>query len=196
METKKPSQVAGAKRKRDVNPATEDDILRLESEVASSPKHYNHISTLIGLARQWSSKSQSDSAVLALCRIFTRLFSESLFRGSTRISAHDGLVQRWLEDRYVEFTRLCLQALGQGKPRRSILCLKVLMKLVETEVCYQGHKIWLEDLFYQVLGALLDQKCDANVRDVFVNDYVRKYDDVQFNMLHLLKSVSFSAPPR
>jgi U3 small nucleolar RNA-associated protein 19 len=189
MEAKKSSQVARKKRKRDVNPTTESDILRLESEVASSPKHYNHITTLISLARQWSSKSQSESAVLALCRIFMRLFSESLFRAKAHYGDQEGLVQRWLEDRYVEFTRLCLQALALGKPKRSILCLKVLMKFVQTEISYQGHKLWLEGVFYQVLAALL-KGIEGDVRDVFVNDYVRKYDDVQFHMLHLLASVS------
>jgi len=187
------SLAAGKKRKRSTKvvgatKSLEDDISVLETKATESPKHYNNIATLLALACPPHAKSQPNKdAIVALCRIFTRLFAGGQFRNHGSLSEGEQLVQNWLEERYAEFVDFLLRALRHQTHIMPDEALTYLMKLAQSEICCQGHHMWTDGVFYQVLGIVLRfQDPNENSMDHFVNEYFTKYDDVKLNTLQIL----------
>lgn len=189
MTTATADQKVGKKRKRTIKSTTsegEDEatnkILQLETKATTSPKHYNNIATLLAIAIPSGPKANADPAAsLALCRVFTRLFASAHFRHGKTLTKEEVTVQKWLEDRYNEFATFHLTNMATSTD----LSLTIVMKLVQSEVCCQGHTIWAEGSFLRLLKRLYSKKCDT-ARAAFIQGYFQKFDDVRMNTLQLL----------
>jgi U3 small nucleolar RNA-associated protein 19 len=195
MKDSEHSLSAGMKRKRShKEPITisrpkisNDKIQELELRATEGPKHYNDIATLLGLACPSNPNLETNgAAVLALCRVFTRLLSTQRFRRASNTD-EETVVQQWLEERYGEYTSFLLDHMSHEKSIEPRTNLKILMKLVQTEVCCQGHGQWVDGLFSSLLRVLLQASTrSGEARIVFISDYFEKFDDVQMNTLSLL----------
>jgi U3 small nucleolar RNA-associated protein 19 len=199
MRSSNSREVTGKKRKRPVtDPLAKQklnnqdvEIQSLEAEATESPKSYNNIATLLSIASQSDTKYESkEDAILALCRIFTRLFASGQFRSTKTPTQSERLVQQWLEERYTELVTLLLEALHNKSSIDTNLPITVLMKLVQCEVCCQGYHMWAAGLFSQVSMTLLTQSSQTDeARRIFVIEYLKKYDDVRLNSLQILALV-------
>jgi U3 small nucleolar RNA-associated protein 19 len=195
MKGSDPSESVGKKRKRtpkekgvDVaSNNSNEKIQQLELRATEAPKYYNDIATLLALACPSNSKLKAnENAILALCRVFTRLLSTGRFRRGS-YTEEEMVVQEWLEDRFREYTKFLLDNLSHRKSINCQMALTILMKLVQTEVCCQGHTKWADGLFSSVLGGLLRPSPQSDeARAIFIRDYFEKFDDVKMNTLLLL----------
>ena len=168
--------------------ARDREIERLESKATLSPKYYNNIATILSIMHDAGRKSGPDrGATVALCRIFTRLFVAGQFRNRKAHTQEGVVVQQWLEEKYAEFFALLLEALNRQSLIDTNLAMTVMMKLVQCEVCCQGHHMWANGIFTQVLRTFLEPLSEVDAaRSIFINEYFMKYDDVRLNSLQLL----------
>jgi U3 small nucleolar RNA-associated protein 19 len=195
MKISDPSELVGKKQKRTPKEKSaelssnisNEKIQQLELRATEAPKYYNDIATLLALASPSNSKLKAnENAILALCRVFTRLLSTGRFRGRS-YAEEEMVVQEWLEERFREYTRFLLDNLSHRKSIDSQMALTILMKLVQTEVCCQGHTKWADGLFSSILGVLLQPSAQSDeARAIFIRDYFEKFDDVKINTLLLL----------
>jgi U3 small nucleolar RNA-associated protein 19 len=166
----------------------DEEIQRLESKATLSPKYYNNIATVLSIIRDAGTNYRPDGgATLALCRIFTRLFVSGQFRNTKTHTQEEFLVQKWLEEKYSEFIAFLLEALDRRSLIDSNLAMTILMKLIQCEVCCQGHHMWATGLFSHVFRTIFKQPSQLDAaKGIFINEYFLKYDDVRLNSLQLL----------
>lgn len=170
------------------------EILALEGAILESRKHYNNIATLLSIAKTYKEQPADASvAAFALCRVFCRLRASGHLEKSKDHSESDVVIVKWLNERQGDFVSLLAQLLCSEKKMAQSIALKIWMRLAREEI---GHKesAWIKGLFVKLIRVLL-ARYDAMeaARDEFVQDYFRKFRDVQFYTLELIK-VSASAP--
>lgn len=196
-----PEQLAGKKRKRSSAgkedsthsvPSNEDlsesDISRLEEEILQSRKHYNNIVKLHSVA--FSQGQASDSAItalLALCRIFSRLLAEGSFTKTKTTSNSELVVLQWLDGRYQEFRTSLAAELSSNSNVAPDVITRLVMQLVKHEVNALGPELWKDGFFSSMLEIYFDTVGkSASSRAHFIRYYVAKYDDVRFYTLEML----------
>lgn len=169
------------KQKREGNDAVDEEILELEIKASESPKHYNNISKLLDLAFPHG-KDPQPLAILALSRVFIRLFADGWFRPSKLQSDQSKVVQQWLADRFEQFADSLLSQANSAQ--HASLTITVLMKLVQQQVS-SGSGSWMHGLFAKIVK-LLTIKGAGEPQSFFLRDFA-KYVDVRYYTADLLR---------
>lgn len=187
----------GKKRKRESPQSQLDEhssVLELESQILDSRRHYNKIVTLLNLC--WGRNPQNDKndnilAGIALCRIFCRLLALGHLSKSPEMSENEATVTQWLNDRYIDYNDVLLNAISKGDASIQSTALTLLMRLFKEEATHlkkPDGTVWRTGIFPKVLDVLLDTESSADVRDEFMHKYVEEYDDVRFYTFVQLRS--------
>ncbi|KAJ9669359.1 Maturation and nuclear export of 40S ribosomal subunits interacting protein [Coniosporium apollinis] len=205
---------AGKKRKRDVedrhasqrarnrskpkSTATEEEdtqaqILLLENQILESRRHYNNIATLLSTAKQQDGDNEvAQTALIALCRVFSRLMAGGSMVKSKTTPESEVVIIQWLKERYQEYTQLLLDSLRGVDVVEQGTVLTLLMRLVKEESVHlhsQGDYAWKNGLFIKVVGALLEQPSSTDLISGFLEEYVEEYDDIRFYMFQVIPSL-------
>ncbi|KAF2468137.1 nucleolar complex protein-like protein [Lindgomyces ingoldianus] len=202
--------MAGTKRKRDPtkeerrsakskttrkSPVDEDSrqatILRLESQILDSRRHFNNIAALIQSAKQEDSEPETATlAAVALCRIFSRLISMGDLVKSKGMSQSDVVIVQWLKERYREYLDMLLLGyyLRSGTAFKQSLALTLLMRLVKEESKTQNDYNWKQGPLSRTVESILLLPENDPTRDEFAEKYFKQFDDVRFYTFQTIKT--------
>lgn len=165
------------------------EILALERPILDSRKHYNNIAKLLSIAKAIKvDHINSSTAAFALCRVFCRLHAAGHLDQTNARLESDVVVVKWLHKRQNDFIALLAQLICAKNKGTPSVALKLWMHIVKEEV-RRKEFTWTKGQFAKLIRVLL-ARYDATeaVRDEFVQEYFRKFRDVQFYTLELIKA--------
>ncbi|KAF2118524.1 CBF/Mak21 family-domain-containing protein [Lophiotrema nucula] len=205
----KAADVAGAKRKREIgkterkqkkekirrtSPSPDDEdlqttILRLESQILESRRHFNNIATLLQIAKKEG--ADDETAILStvsLCKVFSRLLSAGDMVKSKGMPHPEVVIIQWLKDRYREFLDILLdQYLRSDIPAKQSVALTLLMRLVEQEAKAQKDYSWKQGPLPRLVETLLFLPGDGDAREEFAEKFLKQFDDIRFYTFQCIK---------
>jgi hypothetical protein len=162
-----------------------DEILELETKATESPKYYNNISKLLAVAYPLHNEAVAEPlAILAVSRVFARLFADGRFDTSKPQSDQNIVVQQWLADRFEQFTDSLLSHIHITQS--ASLSITVLMNLVQQEVSSLGSGSWVSGLFAKILNMLTKESEASEAISVFLRDFFARHVDVRYYGTDLL----------
>ncbi|KAJ4288200.1 Maturation and nuclear export of 40S ribosomal subunits interacting protein [Kalmusia sp. IMI 367209] len=211
MSGTKAAAVAGVKRKRQSDKAErratklkslqqpsadededpQEEIVRLETQILQSRKHYNNIATLLKLSKSTEPDNETLTlAAVALCRVFTRLLSTGDMVKSKRMTEAEAMIVSWLKERYREYTDVLLsQFLRSEHPPKQSVALTLLLRLVKEESKAQKDFSVKKSPLPRTVETLLLLPEDDGSRDEFAEKYFRAFDDVRYFTFRSIKSL-------
>ena len=180
------------------SPSQTDDfqshLLKLETQINESRRHYNNIVTLLTYLRDDLSEDQRGlAAAVALCRVFCRLMVTGSLTKSREAPENEIIILEWLKSRFQEYTEALLDILPKDDSVKQSTSLTLLMRLVKESAAhlrFGEDSIWRGGLFAKVIRRLVEAECGDAVRAEFVEKYVEEYDDVRFYTFATLAYVS------
>lgn len=167
-------------------------ILLLENEILESRKHYNNITTLIGLAQQ-GDPQDAESAIVAavsLCRVFIRLLAAGSLTKKKGASEKEETVVRWLRERLSEYRRVLTSMLQQEEA--ALTASTMSMRLLKAEAQYlngTGEYSFPGASFSEFITAIVRPEVDDSVRAEFIEKFVDEYDDIRFYTFRTLREI-------
>jgi U3 small nucleolar RNA-associated protein 19 len=170
---------------------TQAEILQLETQILESRKHYNNIATLLQLARQPEAENEAPIlAVVALCRVFSRLLATGDMVKSKGMGEAEALIVSWLKGRYQEYKDVLLNNFlrSEALPKQSV-ALTLLMRLVKVEATAQKDHNVKNGPLPRLIEALLLLPLDDPNRDEFADKYFKQFDDIRFHTFETVRSV-------
>jgi U3 small nucleolar RNA-associated protein 19 len=170
---------------------TQAEILQLETQILESRKHYNNIATLLQLARQPEAENEAPIlAVVALCRVFSRLLATGDMVKSKGMGEAEALIVSWLKGRYQEYKDVLLNDFlrSEALPMQSV-ALTLLMRLVKVEATAQKDHNVKNGPLPRLIEALLLLPLDDPNRDEFADKYFKQFDDIRFHTFETVRSV-------
>jgi U3 small nucleolar RNA-associated protein 19 len=170
---------------------TQAEILQLETQILESRKHYNNIATLLQLARQPEAENEAPIlAVVALCRVFSRLLATGDMVKSKGMGEAEALIVSWLKGRYQEYKDVLLNDFlrSEALPKQSV-ALTLLMRLVKVEATAQKDHNVKNGPLPRLIEALLLLPLDDPNRDEFADKYFKQFDDIRFHTFETVRSV-------
>ncbi|KAF2831312.1 CBF-domain-containing protein [Ophiobolus disseminans] len=167
------------------------EILQLEAQILESRRHYNNIATLLQLARQPDAENEAPIlAVVALCRVFSRLLATGDMVKSKGMGEAEATIAMWLKERYKEFVDVLLNDFLQSDhPPKQSVALTLLMRLVKEESKTQKDYNLKNGPLSRLVEVLLLLPADDPNRDEFADKYFKQFDDIRFHTLHAIKNV-------
>ena len=165
------------------------EILQLEAQILESRRHYNNIATLLQLSKR-SEDVAPVLAVVALCRVFSRLLAAGDMVKSKGMGEAEALVVAWLKERYREFVDILLQDfLRSDDMAKQSVALTLLMRLVKEESrATKDYNLKNGPLSRLIEALLFLPEGDVN-RDEFADKYFKHFDDVRFHTFKTIKNV-------
>ncbi|KAF2442037.1 CBF-domain-containing protein [Karstenula rhodostoma CBS 690.94] len=207
----KAASVAGVKRKRksgeaerratkskprpqpssDEDEDPQEEILRLETQITESRKHYNNIATLLKLSKAPEPDSEASVlAAVALCRVFTRLLSTGDMVKNKRMTEAETMIVTWLKHRYQEYIEVLLSDfLRSGHPPKQSVALTLLLRLVKEESKAQKDFNIKNSPLNRTVEALLLLPEEDGSRDEFAEKFFGTYDDIRYSTFRSIKSL-------
>jgi U3 small nucleolar RNA-associated protein 19 len=177
------------------------EILQLEAQILESRKHYNNIATLLKLAQQ--SETEHDApilAVVALCRIFSRLLATGDMVKSKGMGEAEAVIASWLRERYREFQDVLFKDfLQSGHPPKQSVALTLLMRLVQEESKHDKNYSVKNGPLLKLIETLLFLPEDDPNREDFAEKYFKQFDDIRYYTFQTIKAttdLSLSTPTR
>lgn len=197
--------MAGVKRKRESNKperkipkekmrrkaSTSDDdddpqsqILRLETQILESRRHFNNIAVLLQKAK--SRDPKDEAAVLsavALCRVFARLLAagDMKTKKGGAVAESELVIARWLKERYREYEELLVHTyLKSDDAAKQSIGLTLLMRLVKEESNTEMEYNWKHGPLPRLVETLLDLPEQHTILEEFGEKYLKTYDDLRF----------------
>jgi U3 small nucleolar RNA-associated protein 19 len=166
------------------------EILQLEAQILESRKHYNNIATLLQLARQSEAENEAHIlAVVALCRIFSRLLATGDMVKSKGMGEAEALVASWLKERYKEYLDVLFNDFLQSDhPPKQSVALTLLMRLVKEESQRKDYTVKTGPLLRLIETLLLLPADDPN-RDEFAEKYFKQFDDIRYHTFQTINNV-------
>jgi len=164
-----------------------------------APK-YNDIATILlpAARKELEGKLDRTQAIVALCAVFCRLFTDGKLSKSNAKSEEQLQVIGWLRAQYEDYRELLLAILshGSGDLQAQILALSLCMLLVQAEVSYASTSAvsaWKTGLFFKTIEAVLSSP-SIRISQQLVERYLQQYDDLRHYALmaiaQLLNSVA------
>jgi len=155
-----------------------------ESEAAISAGKYNDIATTLlpAAKKEIEAELVRSQAVVALCRVFCRLFAEGRLTKSNASSEAELKVINWLRARYEEYKDVILEVLSYGEQEAQVLALNLCMVLVKEEVSNVStgaESTWKTGLFPKTIEAVLSSSSSNGVCRELVEQYLQQYDDLR-----------------
>jgi U3 small nucleolar RNA-associated protein 19 len=174
----------------------EPDVDLLEDQITQSRRYLNNIATLIGYVRASHNNAiRSSQAVVALCRIFSRLLASGSMTRSSHQSEAEIVVVEWLHDRLGEYRSLLLDSIAQshnGEQKASLELLMHLAKEEATSLKLDANTVWRRGTFPLILRAVVSESSSEQLRRNFVEKYIQDNDDL---LLYTLKIIAYVMQP-
>eukprot|EP00124_Ichthyophonus_hoferi_P002678 Ihof_evm3s193 gene=Ihof_evmTU3s193 len=187
-----------------VKPAVVNEMVvkvkQLEKQVAEGPEHANNLVDLLEIA-EGSNLKGIHAASNALYRLFSGYMEKGelgqlkgkgdkkpkLAAGTVGVKDAQSEFREWLHTQYLDFIRVLLAQLDSKQASIQAASLQILMQFVEAESLRlkqsSGH-VFPNTLFRRIIFALMSStNYSEELRTLFVNKYLLKYDDVRFYML-------------
>lgn len=161
------------------------EIARLEAEIQQSQKHYNNIKTLLALSEEQAQNgTNSDSAAISLCRVFSRLLSEGHLQVSRSASENAAIITEWLRGCFSEYLKQLYARLYSKVGYKTALTL--LMQLAREEVLASKaspESAWRTGVFAKTVMALIKgiEPVHGDARLMFEEEFMNRYDDIKCN---------------
>ncbi|KAF2674778.1 CBF-domain-containing protein [Microthyrium microscopicum] len=169
-----------------------ESIPELEKAISESRKHYNNIVKLQELAFPKNTKAKpSTEAVIALCRVFCRLFASGSFELPKNSGKSEISIVEWLEGRKREYNSCLLAAFSQdGSYMSQAAVIPLAMRLVAAETSAVGESRWRSGLFSQLVRHLIIGGVHSEpARSIFTEEYFTAFDDVRYHTLQILQDI-------
>lgn len=193
---RKPERRESKSKSRRKSPSEDGDdpqagILQLEAQILESRKHYNNIATLLQLARQADAENEAPIlAVVALCRVFSRLLATGDMVKSKGMGEAEAVIASWLKERYKEFLSLLLKDFLQSDhPAKQSVALTLLMRLVQEESKADKNYSVKNGPLLKLVETLLFLPADDPNRDEFAEKYFKQFDDIRYHTFKTIKAV-------
>lgn len=171
--------------------AARTKIQILEKNILISARHYNKIPILLGFARDQQAKCHEDIlAAVALGRIFTQFFASGKLSVPVGAPKSDIVVRKWLMQKYEDYKIELLRLTSSPYPDKSLTALTIIMQLVREDASQRKlteEAPWRKGLFPQLLRLLISAANVGVVRAKFIDEYLKKYDDVRFFSFSVLE---------
>ena len=172
--------------------SSHDEILQLENNILESRRNFNSIATLLGYIGKPGVQDEQKSmfAVVVLCRVFCRLMASGKMSKSRDNSTNESLIILWLTERLQEYRKALLSMLASPGSDESLTALDLLMRLIKEEAMHlkaDGEDIWGDGAFSKILKLIIDPRSIDDLRQVFIDKYLQKYDDIRYCTFALLK---------
>jgi U3 small nucleolar RNA-associated protein 19 len=107
-----------------------------------------------------------------------------------RASENEMVIQAWLRERQREYVKTLLDWVRSRPLEEQERSLKLLMQLLKVELeNAKAHAAgnWRTGIFGSLLQALVDAEPGEQIRKVFVEHYVERYDDVAFQLFMAMR---------
>ena len=191
-------EIGVRKRKRGNSEGTNDaqsSILLLEEQIVESQKNYNHIVTLLDIARGHDSNTEASShslALVTLCRAFCKLMALGNLSKYQQASENQVAITQWLNDRLNDYKTMLFEDLSEQSLGSHATALTLLMKLVKEEAEHlqlSEDLIWRRGTFHRVVETLVGADTADASRNEFVEKYVEPFADVRYHTFGHLRSV-------
>ena len=162
----------------------QDQAVQLEENILSSRTNYNSIHTLLGYLRNDDgAENERIVATVALCRVFCRLMAGGSLSKLRESSSNELTIIQWLRERLQDYEQGLLRMLRTEDMGTQSTALTVLVRLVKEKASHLNQSedaIWHDGLFGQLVQTLIAEDVFEEVRNEFVEKYVKKYEDVRF----------------
>ena len=159
------------------------DVSILEDHILKSRQYYNNISTLIEYTRQsGESQNRNREAVIALCRIFSRLMARGSMTASQHVDENESMITEWLRRKYQEYCDNLLDSLANGTHEEQSASLIILMQLFKEEALGQKpdeESTWKKGTFISIVRAVVNSATGNGTREAFVDSYVKRFSDIK-----------------
>jgi U3 small nucleolar RNA-associated protein 19 len=167
------------------------EIVQLEAQILESRRHYNNIATLLQLARQPEAENEAPIlAVVALCRVFSRLMATGDMVKSKGMGDAEATIAMWLKERYKEFLGVLLDDFLQSEqPPKQSVALTLLMRLVNEESKAQKDYNLKNGPLSRLVETLLLLPADDPNRDEFAEKYFKQFDDIRYHTFSTIKHI-------
>lgn len=159
-------------------------IAEVEAAIISQGQYNDIATTLLPAARkELEDKLVRTHAVVALCRVFCRLFAERRLTKSNVTSEGQLTVINWLRAQYEDYRYLLLAIVerGTGDREAQTLALTLCMLLVKHEVSYasaSAESAWKTGLFSKIIEHVLSSRSHWACQEL-VKRYLQQYDDLR-----------------
>lgn len=174
-----------------IDPETRTEIQTLEKSILSSRRHYNKISTLLGYTRDQQAKCNKDIlAAVALGRIFIHFLAAGNMTVPTGAPESEIMVVKWLIEKYKDYKVELLGLTASPFPDKSLAAVTIIMQLIREDASQRkitDETPWRNGLFAQLLNLLVSAADLGDVRAKFIDEYLKKYDDVRYFSFSLLE---------
>ncbi|MCJ1439150.1 hypothetical protein MMC27_008541 [Xylographa pallens] len=170
------------------------DISHLEGQILKSRQYYNNISTLLEYMRLSEvNQFRNYEAVLALCRIFSRLMARGIMTAPQQLDKNESMITDWLRRKYEEYCDNLLDSLANGPHEEKRASLTILMQLFREE--NSGRKsneelTWKKGTFPLIVQIVANLITGDRIQETFVEGYVEQYSDIKFYTLQALTFAS------
>lgn len=175
-----PAPTTKAAKSREAPRKVEVDVL--ENQILESRRYYNNIVTLIDYVRHRDNNvTQASLAIVALCRVFSRLMASGLMKKSKNQTESEGVITDWLNRRFDEYRGLLIDSLADCRHVEQKACLELLMQLSKEEAAglnLDGDPFGPRGTFPLILRALTTFSRSDQVRESFVENYLERFDDL------------------
>ncbi|MCJ1405029.1 hypothetical protein MMC11_008255 [Xylographa trunciseda] len=169
------------------------EVSDLEKQILKSRQYYNNISTLLDYVRlSKENRPVYHEAVLALCRIFSRLMAEGNMTVPQQVDKNESRIVKWLRSRCQEFCGNLLDSLATGTDEERSSSLTVLMQLFKEDNIGQKsdeNLTWKKGNFPSIVQAIANTTTSNRIRETFIEGYVEQCSDVKFYTLKALAGI-------
>ncbi|MCJ1288320.1 hypothetical protein MMC26_007675 [Xylographa opegraphella] len=160
------------------------NIRDLERLILKSRQYYNNISTLLAcMTSSEVSQFRIHEAVLALCRIFSRLMARGGMTAPQHLDKNESMVVEWLRRKYEEYCDNLLDSLANGTSEEKRTSLTVLMQLFREEYSGQNSNeelTWNKGIFPSIVQVVINLITRDRIQETFIEEYVEQCADIRF----------------
>ncbi|MCJ1396401.1 hypothetical protein MMC18_009291 [Xylographa bjoerkii] len=159
------------------------DVSDLEGQLLKSRQYYNNISTLLEYMRlSEENQTRNHEAVLALCRIFSRLMAGGSMTAPPQKDKNESIIVGWLKGKYQEYRGILLDSLSNRTHKEQSTSLTILMQLFKEE--HSGPKsneelTWKKGTFPSIVQAVSNSTTGDRIQEIFIG-YVKRFSDIKF----------------
>ncbi|KAL2159313.1 hypothetical protein VTH06DRAFT_2748 [Thermothelomyces fergusii] len=164
-------------------------IVKLETEIQESKRHYNNIATLIELAQNHEDKPKPALAASeALCRTLIRLLAGGSLVKRKDVSEKEATVVSWLRARLADYRGLLLSMFRSKKLAHNALMLAMALLKAEARHLTDREEAVFPRLFFSDIVATLLESPVEPLLGQFSEKFVGEYHDIRFYTFEAIKT--------
>ena len=171
---------------------TEKEVSALGDEIPKAPRNYNSLVTLLSLAK--NDDEISRPAIAATCRALCMLWLDGRLTRSKSANENETTVCNWLHGRSDEFENVLAERIRSYQAGSQQQGIALYMQLVRAQLaasrqdwvaCWTGRG-YFKNLVTTILSSTVPQPMS-----IFLEEFVKKYDDVMYFTYAMIPYVHF-----